>query len=406
MNRITAAAVLLLIPALCLWADYPFPDSTGDTEGKAPSGDDPFGPAGKTDTDSATIPFMPTEAEQPQPDSTVESDQNAESIQQPDGQTPVIEPSAVSDNPNVTFYRGWKYDYKRDIIGTGRINSKSVPSSKHYQFLTLGGRILEIKQYGLSQTLQKVHKYEYGPGGLKIGVKTSDANGKIRQKGVMEYDQAGRRTTETYYKPDGSLIIEYRYQYDDRGRLVRIAGHDQGGKVKKATEIAYDESGNPIEIKQFKGSSIRRTEKIKYDRQNREIARTIYDEYGKQAESTSYEYDSQGNRITKISEETLLTEQERGFAQQQRKKGLVYLDGKWLTPVERDRLISERQKRAEKAMVVHETPQMGEQSPLPPFDTTGQTTDSEKTTVPMPPMPPPMPKPGTGDTELAPGMPE
>ena len=401
MRILFFAAILLISISTYGYGEDPFPTAGGDTQSTAADTNDPFKDIDPAEDGSAEIPFMSSEADDSAaaetPDSNRPPDPEIEvgAAAAGAGDTAsAIKPEPAA-NPNVLFYRGWRYDHKRDILGVGKINTTRAPAGKHYQFLVLGGKLLEIKQYGPGGKLGKAHKYSFGPGGLKTGVTTRDAKGKITQRGVIEYGPAGKKTTEKYYRPDDSLIIEYKYEYDDQGRLVRIAGYDSSGKLKKSTEIKNDDRGNPVEIKTFKGRSIRQTEKIEYDNQNREISKVIYDERGKQTESTNYEYDERGSRVTNISEETLLSKEDRDFNKKQRKKGLVFLDGQWMTPAERDRLISERRKSAEKAMQVHQTPATGDQTALPPFDSTG----TESTGPPVPPMPAP-------DSGAAPGMPE
>ena len=399
--RILFIAAILLIPiSTDVYGEDPFPIPGGDTEITVTGTADPFKGIDPGDAGTGEIPFMSMEdddtgsAKMPGLDEPPDLEIEVDDITGGEATTIAITPEVVA-NPNVLFYNGWRYDHKRDILGVGKINTTRAPSGTHYQFLTLGGKLLEIKQYGIGGKLDRAHKYLFGPSGLKTGVITSDAKGKITQRGVIEYDQDGKKATETYYRSDDSLVIEYKYEYDEQGRLVRIAGYDSSGKLKKSTEIKSDDRGNPIELKSFKGKSIRRTEKIVYDEQNREISRTIYDERGKQTKSSSYAYDERGNRVSKISEETLLSKTDRDANEKQRKAGLVFLDGQWMTPAERDRMISERRTNTEKAMAVHETPGTGDQTTLPPFDTTGTGTTG-------PPMPPEtMPDAGT-----APGMPQ
>jgi hypothetical protein len=397
MRILFIAAILLVSISTYVCGEDPFPMPGGDTQSNPADKTDPFKDIDTGEADTGEIPFMSSDdtASIETTDMGGPLDTEIEVVDEATGgdeSITAVQPEGIA-NPNVFFYRGWKYDHKRNILGVGKINTTKAPTGKHYQFLTLGGKLLEIKQYGLGRKLDKAHKYSFGPSGLKKAVTTRDAKGKITQKGVIEYDQDERRSTEKYYRADDSLIIEYKYEYDEKGKLVRIAGYDPSGKLKKSTEIKNDDRGNPIELKSFKGKNIRQTEKIGYDDQNREISRKIYDERGKQTESTNYEYDERGNRVSKISEETLLSTEDREYNAAQRKKGLVVLDGQWMTPAERDRLISEQRKYAEKAMEVHDT-SAGDQTPLPPFDSTG----TESTPASLPPMP-------GSDAGTAPGMP-
>ena len=293
-------------------------------------------------------------------------------------------------------YRVWKFDYKRDVIGIGKLPEDPVPQIKHYRFVLKDGVLLELQQYARGRKLMKTHKYTYNEEGLKTAVVTRNAKDKITQTGEIIYDVEGKRIKESYFTPERQLIIEYKYKYDPEGRIIEVAGSKPSGEFRKSTEITYDETGNITEIKYLKNDEVQRIENIKYGQRGREIARTVFNENNEVISSSMYRYDENGNRISVISEQTLLTEEELKLHEKQRKKGLHYLDGKWVTQVERDRILKDRRKKQAQAAAAGRAPFLNEPAGLPPLDGSTEIPRKGNSTAPpfpepknLPPLPPP-----------------
>jgi len=293
------------------------------------------------------------------------------------------------------YYRSWKFDYKRDIVGVEKLDVDSLPQTKHCLFVWSEGKLNELKQYGSGQKLVKIHTYTYDERDLKKAITSTDVEGNIIQYGRIVNDDQGRRLKESYFTPEKKLIIEYKYIYDEEGKLIEIAGYSFSGKLRKKNQIAYNGAGNPSEIKYIKGDNIEKIEKIGYDQQQREIFRTVLDKYLNTISSSRYRYDQNGNRISVISDKSIFSEEEQAYRDRQRKRGLVPFDGGWVTPAERDRQLRRRARLPNETVYGESTGKYGmgagpkapppkerKALPLPPG------ASSSKSAAPLPPLAP------------------
>jgi YD repeat-containing protein len=105
----------------------------------------------------------------------------------------------------------------------------------------------------------------------------------------MEFDEAGRlHALEVDYNAanEAPTHREYRYQYGQEGRLLRI---EQIGQVLPVIERRYDEAGRLLEETEQTGAVLRRT-RWRYDAAGREVERSteIGNEEGSMREVREY----------------------------------------------------------------------------------------------------------------------
>ena len=110
------------------------------------------------------------------------------------------------------------------------------------------GRLVEKRQFRTGETEpMAVCTYKYDKNGNCT--RYQDENGKVSTF-KYEYDESGVILTgpRVEYLPEGALVgdtIRYTYEYDDQGRVIRMAGQQTNGK-DISYEFIYDDQGRVV----------------------------------------------------------------------------------------------------------------------------------------------------------------
>ena len=104
----------------------------------------------------------------------------------------------------------------------------------------------------------------------------------------------GRAKAESTYGADGKLRLRHEMTWDQEGRLVSERTLDQKGNVQSASTYAYDAAGNRLEWKAFDGQGLLRAVTGYEYREGRLVLVDMKDGSGKRTGSISVEYDVAG----------------------------------------------------------------------------------------------------------------
>lgn len=174
----------------------------------------------------------------------------------------------------------YKYDELGNIIETSWWGTQGEPA------VADDGTHKWTKEFDI--LAQLIHDISYGSDGKPI----PSSKGNPEQR--YEYDASGNTTKHTIYDGYGKAIngnsgwFCNKRTYNKQGKILSNEYYDKDGKLAedKSDEYAkaiylWDENGNNTEVKYFnKANKCKRIERMKYNKQNRQIELVILDAAG------------------------------------------------------------------------------------------------------------------------------
>lgn len=195
------------------------------------------------------------------------------------------------------------------------------------------GNMVERSIYNTDSILSYKTIIVYDKNGNEIESTTYDAKGYLNGKRLYTYDNKGNMIERCSYGSSVDIppYEKFTYTYDSKGNMVGGNGYSSGGEVTTTYAYKYDNKGNRVEQntyftskKRGDGQSLLQLEydengnqtkitELNPDGSIKSISTYKYDVYGNQMEGCevhntnqtesnwvcSYEYDEQGNWITK-----------------------------------------------------------------------------------------------------------
>ena len=143
---------------------------------------------------------------------------------------------------------------------------------------------------------------------------------KLVNRLVIKYDERHRIVEQSTFKPDGTLVRQSRYRYDNllqvidtydgdenlvwresklfdaQGRLLESGALSANNEVKQKMVYEYSAQGPRQRLTIYDGAGLT-TDRLHYDEHGEPLEHWQYDPQGKQTSLTngSFEYDEQGN---------------------------------------------------------------------------------------------------------------
>jgi len=111
---------------------------------------------------------------------------------------------------------------------------------------------------------------------------------------VVAEVESGRAKAESTYGADGKLRLRREMTWDQGGRLLSERTLDQKGSVQSSSAYAYDAAGNRLEWKAFDGQGLLRAVTGYEYREGRLVLVDMKDGAGKRTGSIAVEYDAAG----------------------------------------------------------------------------------------------------------------
>ena len=160
-------------------------------------------------------------------------------------------------------------------------------------------RVTKITYSGSSSKDSWWEKYEYDEKGNVIRTESHYSSGKNKynyKEYTLEYDQNDRLIKKTSKGKNGSSgWVEY--EYDKSGNLIKETEYELNYSIRSMRKYEYDKSGNMIKESFYTGETLDYSYKYEYDKSNRLIKETKYDNKGTSVEWKKYEYDEKGLEI-------------------------------------------------------------------------------------------------------------
>ncbi len=229
------------------------------------------------------------------------------------------------------YFRAWRFDRARGcIVGVRPLDPDRLPRDhvrfvedeqgrllrleEHHPDLELpavkvlgyatedGGAIVEALDYRPDGTLRLIHRYEYDALGRMSRRVELDGEGGGRGCVTSAWDGAGHEIEEAAYADDGSLRARHRYENDEQGRIVREQVFDAADHLQGTREIDYDAAGNVAEKRWFSAAGRLESRFVHtYDDGGNLTASSLYDGDGALRNQSVFTYDEVGNLISESS---------------------------------------------------------------------------------------------------------
>jgi hypothetical protein len=124
------------------------------------------------------------------------------------------------------------------------------------------------------------HNRKYDENGNEVEDIVTDLEGRVIHKVIQAFDSAGNRTELAYYYADGILDFKWLRKFDENGNEVETMRYGKGGIFQFREVRAFNERGQCIEYYRYKpDGSLDVTRREEFD----------YDSYGNWLRSTEYE---------------------------------------------------------------------------------------------------------------------
>jgi hypothetical protein len=183
-----------------------------------------------------------------------------------------------------------------------RYRRKKDPSFKKTVWAYHDGIKTERADYFADGTFEKSEKYGYDEKGnlieeiFKQQVHPEHFSPKkhdvyITTKRTFGYDGQSNRTSETHYRPDGSLYAIWMFKYDSRNRLVKDTRKDNLGRLQDQYFYKYDSHNRLVEEKHYANFCITRNNEFCKGTLNSGDGVFYY------LTKITYEYDRRGNWV-------------------------------------------------------------------------------------------------------------
>ena len=183
---------------------------------------------------------------------------------------------ASSQNPTEVYTYTWEYDEAGNLVTYKMVynNDNSFNTITEYKYDERGNlldeycRVYPEEENGFLGRIT----YEYDANNRVIKKMESYSEGEIYQWETYEYDAAGNQVrTLIGYNTQSEASIEQKFEYDDRGNLIKHTNIQRG---ELAWYIVYE-----------------------YDEEGRVLKKLEYNEKDELGKSYLYEYDKWGNEI-------------------------------------------------------------------------------------------------------------
>jgi hypothetical protein len=188
----------------------------------------------------------------------------------------------------------------------GNITKTMITSGEKYSF-NQNGLVTHKMSYGKNgQPIQQV-RYIYDEYSNIIEENLSDKDGRLKKRVLCEYNDFNRRTYESIYRFDGSLVSRLIHSYSNDIQPAKILTFDARGKEIKKQVFTYNKK-DLSKIKTTTNPSSKLIENVeKFDKNDNLIEPYLFDIEGKVKSKIIYTLDDNGNVTeTKYFEKNIL----------------------------------------------------------------------------------------------------
>jgi hypothetical protein len=127
------------------------------------------------------------------------------------------------------------------------------------------GKVVESTNYGEDGTVYNSIALKYNEKGNLIEKDSYFTNSSLNEKNIYKYDENNNRIEYNRYTSDGALFTKYAYQFDNKGNYIELEIY-LGNNLDSKFKCKYDDNNNLIEEKVYRpNGAIIREDEYKYD---------------------------------------------------------------------------------------------------------------------------------------------
>lgn len=205
-------------------------------------------------------------------------------------------------NGQVRSYSEYSYEAESRFgeIKPGKRKRQNDLESDVQVFFDQQGNLTEKRKYNSAGELEHKFVYDYNDAGKRLRYQVFNSDNILFAQRLFQYDDVGREIGQHVYNPSGSLSHMFVIDHKEQEQNVKMTSMTTGGGLRQLEWFEYDVQGRKIQEQTYnsEGRLFKRYQ-TKYD----EKGNTITERYTREdlignkfTSTTSYKYDSKGNR--------------------------------------------------------------------------------------------------------------
>jgi hypothetical protein len=141
--------------------------------------------------------------------------------------------------PKLAEWQLFTFDVQGHMIQEEPLNPDGTASDKWVYVYGADGYLSERSGYDSSGRLieKNTYRYEFDAQGRWITKSTYDADGKLYNRMVRNYDYRGLMTDSTTYNGNGSVSNRSTFAYDQKGKASEFALYDSAGALMQRQTV-------------------------------------------------------------------------------------------------------------------------------------------------------------------------
>jgi hypothetical protein len=191
-----------------------------------------------------------------------------------------------------------EYRYKHTGPKKESIGTKGALEMYFVTTYNRNGNKVEYRLFRADHSIARLEEYEYDVKGRLISVKGGDPNSKgSGSVASYVYDSKGRLMSESNkMRTSGNVIFEKTYRYDNKNRLIHTEGFFPIGKDRYTTMINYTGDIELVEASHKRPNVTSKTTRY-YDVRSKLLLRENHTYSKSPGAHDTYSYDNFGNKI-------------------------------------------------------------------------------------------------------------
>jgi hypothetical protein len=181
-------------------------------------------------------------------------------------------------NGDVKVQKEFHYDAS-EKFGEPSIGKLIYLSVWEYDYI---GRLVKYESYNDdSGELKSASKFEYNDKGKIVKESSYDKDGKLNNISKFEYNDKGQVAKRSSYDIDGKLKSVIKSEYNDKGKVIKQSSYDSDGEPTIVVTYKYNDNGNMTTMSYFnydrESESVSEYKYTKFDDEDNWIERECYE---------------------------------------------------------------------------------------------------------------------------------
>ena len=158
----------------------------------------------------------------------------------------------------------------------------------------IGKKLMKRTEYKSDGTVKMQYEYEYDRNGKLTKLTSYKPDGTIYKQSEYNANEDIIRTMD--YSTDRTLCFLYEYEYDEKGNMTKQTAYNDDGTISYISEREYDESGKVIKSASYNADGEMTSQTVsEYNSDGKMSKSTSYNADGTISSWIEYEYDENKN---------------------------------------------------------------------------------------------------------------